>query len=46
MVLRGRDIVLDASSSRRLDAVLRLGVVTESIEVRGTSLPGPDRGRP
>jgi hypothetical protein len=46
MLLRGRDIVLDASSARRLDAVLRLGVVKESIEVRGTIPPGPDRGRP
>ncbi len=36
MLLRGRDIVLDASSARRLDAVLRLGVVRERIEVRGS----------
>lgn len=46
MLLRGRNILLDASSARRLDAVLRLGVVKETIEVRGTIPPGPDRGRP
>jgi len=46
MLVRGRDIVLDSSSARRLDAVLRLGVVKETIEVRGTIPPGPDRGRP
>jgi hypothetical protein len=46
MRMRRRDIVLDASSSRRLDAVLRLGMVRETIEVRGTLPPGPDRVRP
>ncbi|MBM3745244.1 MAG: hypothetical protein FJW34_05560 [Acidobacteria bacterium] len=46
MRLGGRDIVLDAGSARRLDAVLRLGMVRETIEVRGTIPPGPDRGRP
>jgi hypothetical protein len=46
MLARRRDIVLGGSSARRLDAVLRLGVVKESIEVRGTIPPGPDPVRP
>lgn len=46
MVARRVNVAVEARSSRRLDAVLRVGAVAEAIQVLGESLPGAAAARP